>query len=141
MLSGGAICMEVLTNQGWSSAYSIESLILQISATLVKGKARIKPAQVNSKKGSSPEVLISQFCDFESVDPIAMTASLAPRDVPFGRPPGMSQKSKISYLLLKLNKSRLLPTNLDPLNTMLLPENLSNFQNMLKIDIFVYEHF
>ena len=33
--------MELLTRQGWSSAYSLESLILQISATLVKGKARI----------------------------------------------------------------------------------------------------
>jgi len=27
--------------QGWSSAYSLESLILQVAATLVKGKARI----------------------------------------------------------------------------------------------------
>lgn len=42
VLAGGAICMEVLTKQGWSSAYSIESLILQIAATLVKGKARIQ---------------------------------------------------------------------------------------------------
>uniref|UniRef100_A0A1I8ISW8 UBIQUITIN_CONJUGAT_2 domain-containing protein n=1 Tax=Macrostomum lignano TaxID=282301 RepID=A0A1I8ISW8_9PLAT len=42
VLQGGAICMEVLTRQGWSSAYSIESLIMQISATLVKGKARIE---------------------------------------------------------------------------------------------------
>jgi len=33
--------MELLTKQGWSSAYSIESLIMQIVATLVKGKARI----------------------------------------------------------------------------------------------------
>ena len=33
--------MELLTRQGWSSAYSLESLITQISATLVKGKARI----------------------------------------------------------------------------------------------------
>jgi len=42
VLGGGAICMELLTKQGWSSAYSLESLILQISATLVKGKARIQ---------------------------------------------------------------------------------------------------
>ncbi|XP_059177232.1 ubiquitin-conjugating enzyme E2 Q1-like isoform X2 [Physella acuta] len=42
VLGGGAICMELLTKQGWSSAYSIESVILQISATLVKGKARIQ---------------------------------------------------------------------------------------------------
>ena len=40
-MKGGALCLEVLTRQGWSSAYSIESLILQISATLVKGSARI----------------------------------------------------------------------------------------------------
>lgn len=41
VLGGGAICMELLTKQGWSSAYSMEAIILQISATLVKGKARI----------------------------------------------------------------------------------------------------
>ncbi len=29
-------------SQGWSSAYSIESVIMQINATLVKGKARVQ---------------------------------------------------------------------------------------------------
>lgn len=52
VLSGGAICMELLTNQGWSSAYSIESVIMQIGASLVKGKARIfnqkRPEEVYS---------------------------------------------------------------------------------------------
>jgi ubiquitin-conjugating enzyme E2 Q len=33
--------MELLTKSGWSSAYCIESVILQIAATLVKGNARI----------------------------------------------------------------------------------------------------
>lgn len=42
VLCGGAICMELLTTQGWSSAYSLESVIMQIAATLVKGKARIQ---------------------------------------------------------------------------------------------------
>ncbi|KAJ8788177.1 hypothetical protein J1605_005476 [Eschrichtius robustus] len=42
VLGGGAICMELLTKQGWSSAYSIESVIMQISATRVKGKARVQ---------------------------------------------------------------------------------------------------
>ena len=37
VISGGAICMELLTKQGWSSAYSIESVIMQIAATFVKG--------------------------------------------------------------------------------------------------------
>ncbi|GAB1291374.1 hypothetical protein APTSU1_000660400 [Apodemus speciosus] len=41
VLLGGALCMELLTEQGWSSAYSVESIIMQISATLVKGKARV----------------------------------------------------------------------------------------------------
>ena len=40
--------MELLTKQGWSSAYTVEAIILQISATLVKGKARI---QFNGNKG------------------------------------------------------------------------------------------
>lgn len=42
VLIGGAICMELLTQQGWSSAYTIEAVILQIAATLVYGKARIQ---------------------------------------------------------------------------------------------------
>ena len=37
----GALCMELLTPQGWSSAYSLESVILQVSATMSKGGARI----------------------------------------------------------------------------------------------------
>jgi len=42
VLGGGAICMELLTKHGWSGAYSLESVVLQIAATLVKGKARIQ---------------------------------------------------------------------------------------------------
>uniref|UniRef100_A0A8C9Q0X0 UBC core domain-containing protein n=1 Tax=Spermophilus dauricus TaxID=99837 RepID=A0A8C9Q0X0_SPEDA len=42
VLGGGAMCMELLTKQGWSSAYCIESVIMQISATLVKGKVRVQ---------------------------------------------------------------------------------------------------
>lgn len=45
VLAGGAICMELLTPQGWSSVYAIESLILQVSATFVKGKGRIQFGQ------------------------------------------------------------------------------------------------
>lgn len=41
VLLGGALCMELLTKQGWTSAYTVEAIIMQITATLVKGKARI----------------------------------------------------------------------------------------------------
>jgi len=53
VLSGGAICMELLTKQGWSSAYSMESVIMQIAATLVKGKARVQFNSGASTKSAS----------------------------------------------------------------------------------------
>lgn len=43
--------------QGWSSAYTIEAVIMQIAATLVKGKARIN-FQENKKVCTS----ISIYC-------------------------------------------------------------------------------
>jgi ubiquitin-conjugating enzyme E2 Q len=42
VIEGGAICMELLTKQGWSAAYTVEPVIMQIAATLVKGNARIE---------------------------------------------------------------------------------------------------
>ncbi|XP_038057162.1 uncharacterized protein LOC119728833 [Patiria miniata] len=47
VLDGGAICMELLTPQGWSSSYTIEAVIMQLGATLVAGHARISQ---NKKK-------------------------------------------------------------------------------------------
>lgn len=51
VLNGGAICMELLTKQGWSSAYTIEALIMQIAATLVKGKARVNQSSLKNAHG------------------------------------------------------------------------------------------
>ena len=73
VLDGGALCMELMTpqvqcwleltnhlislsSQGWSSAYTIEAVIMQIAATLVKGKARIK---FEAPKVERREVLLS----------------------------------------------------------------------------------
>ncbi|XP_034099850.1 ubiquitin-conjugating enzyme E2 Q2-like [Drosophila albomicans] len=41
VLFGGAICMQLLTNSGWTSAYTIESLIIQISVALSQNDGRI----------------------------------------------------------------------------------------------------
>ena len=41
ILDGGAICMELLTPSGWSSAYTVEAIIMQFAALVVKGKGRI----------------------------------------------------------------------------------------------------
>ena len=57
MLSGGALCLELLTKQGWTASYSVESLITQISATLVKGNARIS---FESKSGNSYSLVKAQ---------------------------------------------------------------------------------
>ena len=61
VLDGGALCMELMTPQGWSSAYTIEAVIMQLSATLVKGKARIKfdAPKVNSQFKKTNTYLIS----------------------------------------------------------------------------------
>eukprot|EP00039_Didymoeca_costata_P029782 m.26372 g.26372 ORF g.26372 m.26372 type:complete len:275 (-) comp7789_c0_seq1:107-931(-) len=41
VLTGGAICMELLTPEGWSQAYTVEAVIMQTMATMIKGEARI----------------------------------------------------------------------------------------------------
>ncbi len=41
VLDGGAICMELLTPSGWSSAYTVEAIVMQFAALVVKGKGRI----------------------------------------------------------------------------------------------------
>lgn len=41
VLDGGAICMELLTPMGWSSAYGMDAVLRQIMATMIEGNARI----------------------------------------------------------------------------------------------------
>ena len=38
VMEGGAICMELLTPRGWASAYTVEAVIMQLAASLVKGQ-------------------------------------------------------------------------------------------------------
>lgn len=62
VLIGGAICMELLTKQGWSSAYTVEAVIMQIAATLVKGKARIQFGATKVRSISDLLLLLLIFC-------------------------------------------------------------------------------
>lgn len=41
VMEGGAICMELLTPRGWASAYTMEAVIMQLAASLVKGQVRV----------------------------------------------------------------------------------------------------
>uniref|UniRef100_A0A8C4QSQ2 Ubiquitin-conjugating enzyme E2Q-like protein 1 n=1 Tax=Eptatretus burgeri TaxID=7764 RepID=A0A8C4QSQ2_EPTBU len=52
VLDGGAICMELLTPRGWSSAYTVEAVVRQFAASLIKGQGRIcrKTKKAFSKK-------------------------------------------------------------------------------------------
>ncbi|XP_076181315.1 ubiquitin-conjugating enzyme E2Q-like protein 1 isoform X2 [Ptiloglossa arizonensis] len=38
VMEGGAICMELLTPRGWVSAYTMEAVIMQFAASIVKGQ-------------------------------------------------------------------------------------------------------
>jgi len=40
---GGALCIELLTKEAWSSAYTMEAVVVQIAATLVAGQGRLVP--------------------------------------------------------------------------------------------------
>nr|XP_023668649.1 ubiquitin-conjugating enzyme E2Q-like protein 1 [Paramormyrops kingsleyae] len=53
ILDGGAICMELLTPRGWSSAYTVEAVMRQFAASLVKGQGRICRKTGKSKKAFS----------------------------------------------------------------------------------------
>ncbi|XP_053672983.1 ubiquitin-conjugating enzyme E2Q-like protein 1 [Anopheles nili] len=41
VMEGGAICMELLTPRGWASAYTVEAILMQFAASLVKGQGRV----------------------------------------------------------------------------------------------------
>ena len=62
-MTGGAICMELLTKEGWSSACCVESVIVQIAATLVRGNARIDFTSTRIKSYS----LSRAQCTFKSL--------------------------------------------------------------------------
>ncbi|KAJ6661357.1 hypothetical protein lerEdw1_014985 [Lerista edwardsae] len=46
VLDGGAICMELLTPRGWSSAYTVEAVMRQFAASLVKGQVEVEGYEI-----------------------------------------------------------------------------------------------
>lgn len=42
IFGGGAICMELLNPKGWSSVYTVETIITQLAATIVEGLGRVE---------------------------------------------------------------------------------------------------
>ncbi|XP_044742923.1 ubiquitin-conjugating enzyme E2Q-like protein 1 [Chrysoperla carnea] len=49
VMEGGAICMELLTPRGWASAYTVEAVLMQFAASIVKGQGRIARKVKGSK--------------------------------------------------------------------------------------------
>ncbi|XP_036328615.1 ubiquitin-conjugating enzyme E2Q-like protein 1 [Rhagoletis pomonella] len=52
VMEGGAICMELLTPRGWASAYTVEAVLMQFAASLVKGQGRIVRKTKSAKEFS-----------------------------------------------------------------------------------------
>ncbi|XP_026834641.1 ubiquitin-conjugating enzyme E2Q-like protein CG4502 [Drosophila erecta] len=52
VMEGGAICMELLTPHGWASAYTVEAVIMQFAASVVKGQGRIMRKPKSTKEFS-----------------------------------------------------------------------------------------
>lgn len=78
-MAGGAICkcyyemshicliqfhligMELLTRQGWASAYTMEAVIMQLTCSFVKGQATIKRTKPPSRKKFSKKLAEASF--------------------------------------------------------------------------------
>ena len=58
----GAVCLELLTPQGWVGGYIIESIIVQLAVTLVQGEARINfsalPKNIYTLQGKAHTYLL-----------------------------------------------------------------------------------
>ncbi|KAL5279120.1 UBE2QL1 family protein [Megaselia abdita] len=52
VMEGGAICMELLTPRGWASAYTVEAVLMQFAASLVKGQGRVARKPKTAKEFS-----------------------------------------------------------------------------------------
>ncbi|XP_066905781.1 ubiquitin-conjugating enzyme E2Q-like protein 1 isoform X1 [Halyomorpha halys] len=50
VMEGGAICMELLTPRGWASGYTVEAIVMQFAASIVKGQGRISKKTKSSSK-------------------------------------------------------------------------------------------
>nr|BAN20860.1 ubiquitin-conjugating enzyme E2 q [Riptortus pedestris] len=50
VMEGGAICMELLTPRGWASAYTVEAIVMQFAASIVKGQGRISKKAKSTNK-------------------------------------------------------------------------------------------
>ncbi|XP_038211461.1 ubiquitin-conjugating enzyme E2Q-like protein CG4502 [Zerene cesonia] len=50
VMEGGAICMELLTPRGWASAYTVEAVVMQFAASVVKGQGRVARAPPRSSR-------------------------------------------------------------------------------------------
>ncbi|XP_045470681.1 ubiquitin-conjugating enzyme E2Q-like protein CG4502 [Harmonia axyridis] len=66
VMEGGAICMELLTPRGWASAYTVEAVIMQFAASVVKGQGRIQ----KKKKGQK---MFNRFAAEESFRSLVKT--------------------------------------------------------------------
>lgn len=72
VLDGGAICMELLTPRGWSSAYTVEAVMRQFAASLVKGQVRVIHCYVEYRSHTVRYILLWTIL-YEKYDRVNVT--------------------------------------------------------------------
>jgi len=60
---GGSICMELLTKQGWSPTYSIETLFVHIKALIVEGGGQLDPNKRDDYSLREAQIAFSRTLD------------------------------------------------------------------------------
>jgi ubiquitin-conjugating enzyme E2 Q len=82
--AGGAICMELLTNSGWSSVSSIESVLLQVRLAIMSTDP--KPARLEGRGGGRQD-----YGTAEAIDAYVRACRMHGWQVPAGFVEGFSQ--------------------------------------------------
>jgi ubiquitin-conjugating enzyme E2 Q len=82
---GGALCMELLTPQGWNATFSIEALLEQVRAHMVQGKAALEmPTEFQPPVAETAETAADETAGHAAVDE-GSAASGRARAVPLAR--------------------------------------------------------
>ncbi|KAG8512357.1 Ubiquitin-conjugating enzyme E2Q-like protein 1 [Galemys pyrenaicus] len=119
VLDGGAICMELLTPRGWSSAYTVEAVMRQFAASLVKGQVRPHGGEGRREWGArEPDVSAAsrerRLLSPTFPAPLSRTPALGAADLG-GRPQAPPVQTHLSHVSLPRSPSLDPPPLLLPL--------------------------
>ncbi|OTB03425.1 hypothetical protein M426DRAFT_12575 [Hypoxylon sp. CI-4A] len=121
--AGGALCMQLLTNSGWSPASSLESVLLQVRLAICSADPR--PARLESTSST----IVRQYGISEAVNAYIRAAATHNWEVP----PELKELLDYKYHTINLPLSRFAPPGRQPGGAFPMastPTNMSDFEEV-----------